>query len=242
MSLTPWPPHKLDGLVSASEMPSVLAELEKISAETPSGVSVAALHILKNEMHKVDLGPEARRVEYERIFYPPGGLGHRVRKLWRGAPGTKAPGLARGLLEDLRYWLRGQDAERFRERCDEYFWEVMVPEIDARFGRLAGPMANTVNEAIMNYAEYSFRRYAFRRRVKVHLFKTEGELGYAILRPLGSRLRTFDPLALKTKHLGDLHTGRRGWGFTIMLGQALFISFDHSPHRRGMMIIVGPES
>lgn len=241
MSASSRSAKQLDGLLSEAEIPPVLAELEKLSAEIPSGVSVAALHILKNEMHRVELGPEARRVEYERVFCPPGGLGHRVRTLWHESRGVKPLGVARGLLDDLRSWLRGRDAERFRERCDAYFWEVMVPEIDARFGRLAGPMANTVNEAIMNYAEYSFRRYAFRRRLKVHLFKTEGELGYAILRPLGTRLHTFDPLALKTKHLGDLHTGRRGWGFTIMLGQALFISFDHSPHRRGMMIIVGPE-
>ncbi|NJL26937.1 MAG: hypothetical protein HC897_03150 [Thermoanaerobaculia bacterium] len=230
----------LDGLLAAAEIPPVLEELEKISAETQSGVSVAALHILKNEMHRVALAPEARRIECERIFYPPGGLGHQLRNL-RHQRGGSALGLVKGALEDVRFWFRGTDAERFRDRCDEYFWEVMVPEIESRFGRLAGPMANTINEAIMNYAEYSFGRWAVRRRIKVHLFKTEGELGYAILRPLGTRMRTFDPLALKTKHLDDLHTGRRGWGFTIMLGQALFISFDHSPHRRGMMIIVGPE-
>ena len=34
---------------------------------------------------------------------------------------------------------------------------------------------------------------------------------------------------------------QRGWGHTLLMQRALFISFDHSVNRRGMMIIVGPE-
>ena len=101
---------------------------------------------------------------------------------------------------------------------------------------------NTVNEAIINYAEYSFRRWSIRRQVIAHIFHTEDDLGYAIIRPRGSRLRVFNPLDLKEKSAETLEESKRGWGHTILMRRALFISFDKAPKRRGMMIIVGADS
>ena len=62
-----------------------------------------------------------------------------------------------------------------------------------------------------------------------------------IIHPQGGRPRTFDPAALKTKMMGPLRGAKRGWGHTIILERALFIGFDQTPERRGMMIVVGPD-
>ena len=117
-----------------------------------------------------------------------------------------------------------------------------MPAIEENFGEVAEPLMNTINEAIINYAEYSFRRWAALRRITAQIFLTEGELAYGIVRPYGTRLRLFDPLKLKEKQPGALHEMQRGWGHTLLMRRALFISFDHSPTNRGLMIIVGPES
>ncbi len=230
---------KLDGITSDEELPSVIAELEELSENSPS-IRLGALHILKNELGELDLDAESRGIEYERRFLVPGSLWHKARRALRGPDGGLGTACRR-LAADFGAWLRRDDSEGFRDRCDQTFFEQIVPEIDANFGDLAGPMNNTINEAIINYAEYSFKRYALGRRIAVHMFKTEGNLGYAIVRPLGTRLRAFDPLALKKKHPTELHKAKRGWGFTIMMERALFISFDRAERMRGMMVIVGPE-
>lgn len=241
MSEKNWPPEGFDDLVTDEQLPSVIAELERIAEEAPNEPRVGAIHVLKNELGQFRSGLEHRELEYSRVFCLPGTWGYRWGRLreWAREEGWGAA--LRRLLDDFAAWFRGEDNERFRDRCDHYFWAEIVPEIEANFGDLAEPMANTVNEAIINYAEHSFGPRAMRRRVKAHLFKTEGELGYAIVRPFGTKLVTFDPLQLKQKKLTDLKTGKRGWGFTIMLSRALFISFDSTPRRRGMMIIVGPD-
>ena len=203
-------------------------------AAVGSSFSVAAIQVLKNELEPAAPGTE-RQVLFEQEFTIPGALGRRLRDMYKGGP---KPGLA-GLLANFTAWLTGRNTELFRDRCDAYFWEELVPIIEQNFGELAEPFMNTVNEAIINYAEYSFRRWAALRRITVQIFLTEDDLAYCIVRPYGTRLRFFDPLKLKEKQAGSIHEMRRGWGHTLLMQRALFISFDHSPTNRGLMIVVG---
>ena len=139
-------------------------------------------------------------------------------------------------------WLRGGGAETFRDACDRAFWKRMVPTITEAFGDLAEPFLNTINEMIINYAEYSFKSWALFRRITAQVFLTDDRLAYGIVRPHGWPQRVFDPLKLKEKKADTLSEMRRGWGHTLLMRRALFISFDHSPKRRGMMVVIGPES
>jgi len=227
---------RLDELVSRQDVPKLLSELEEVAA-AGSSFSVAAIQVLKNELEPVDPGAE-REVLYSREFMIPGGLRRRLWDIYRG--GSK-PGLL-NVLGNFSAWLTGRNSELFRDRCDAYFWKELVPAIEENFGELAEPVMNTVNEAIINYAEYSFRRWAALRRITVHMFLTEDELAYCVIRPYGTRLRFFDPLKLKQKEVGAIHEMRRGWGHTLLMQRALFISFDHAPTNRGLMIIVGADT
>lgn len=213
------PSHRLEEAVS---------DLESMAESSP--LSVAAVHILKNELGDVSELTYRRRLLHSQRFTLPGGS---VRR-WLTRPGRA--------LQDLLAWLRGDDSQRFRDRCDSRFWSAVVPVLEEHFGVVAEPLMNTANEAVINYAEYSFRSWALARRIALHIFYTEDDLGYAIIRPLGSRLRVFDPLDLKRKSADTLQESKRGWGHTIVMRRALFISFDKSPRRRGMMIVVGTDS
>ncbi len=224
--------ERLDKIVPRAEVPRLLEELEEMPGGE-SSFSVAAIQVLKNELEPVADGVE-REVLFQESFVLPGRLGRRIRDIYRR-------GGLRRLWANFVAWLAGSDSQRFRDRCDAYFWDELVPVIEKSFGTVAEPFMNTINEAIINYAEYSFRRWAALRRIGVQIFLTEGELAYAIVRPYGTRLRLFDPLKLKEKQPGAIHQMRRGWGHTLLMRRALFISFDHSPTNRGLMIIVGPE-
>ena len=197
-----------------------------------SSFSVAAIQVLKNELEPAAPGTD-REILFEAEFTIPGGFWRRLHGISHSG---KKPGLV-SLLSNLRAWLAGRDAERFRDRCDGYFWEELVPAIEENFGELAEPFMNTINEAIINYAEYSFRRWAALRRITAQLFVTEGELAYGIVRPYGTRLRLFDPLKLKEKEPGALYEMRRGGGHTLLMRRALFISFDHTPTNRGRVVV-----
>jgi len=227
--------QRLDNIVPRAEVPRVLSELEEMAGDG-SSFSVAAIQVLKNELGPAASGTQ-REILFQAEYVIPGRLGRRLRDIYRS--GSK-PGLGR-LWAYLLAWLTGKDAERFRDRCDAYFWEELVPDIEENFGSVAEPLMNTINEAIINYAEYSFRRWAALRRITAQIFFTEGELAYGIVRPYGMRLRLFDPLKLKEKRPGTIQQMKRGWGHTLLMRRALFISFDHSPTNRGLMIIVGPE-
>lgn len=217
----------LDQVVpDSSRLEEVVSDLEDLADRSPL-ISVAAIHILKNELGALDGDAVRREILFERRFSLPGGLLARLRS-------------PRRVLGDLWAWLSGADQTRFRDRCDQRFWETVVPVIEAEFGEVAEPMMNTAAEAIINYAEYSFKPWSLGRRVTAHLFLTEDQLGYAIVRPRGLRLRVFDPLALKEKSPETLADHKRGWGHTILMRQALFMSFDKTPRRRGLMIVVGP--
>ncbi len=221
----------LGGIIDEGSIPTVISELEQMADEAPV-VSMGAIYILKNELSSLEPSAIRRTVLFDASFDIPG--------LCLNRPFGEAS-LFQALSEcagDLWWWLTGRDIERFRDRCDRFFWEQMVPVITANFGELADPVMNTINEAIINYAEYSFGRWALRRRVHAHLFKTEGNLAYAIIRPSGTRIRSFDPLALRTREPGPR---KRGWGHTLLMERALFLSFDHDPRKRGMMIVVGSE-
>ncbi|MCP4204371.1 MAG: hypothetical protein GY769_20865 [bacterium] len=220
---------RLEGIVSESGIREAISDLEELSRESPV-ISVAAIHVLKNELESVGDDFGKRRVIFERSFTLPGGD--------RNRPGS---GSWKRSLRRWGAWLSGGGAELFRDDCDRCFWERMVPSITAEFGALADPFMNTINEVIINYAEYSFKEWALWRRVSAQIFLTDGELAYGIVRPHGLRQRIFDPLALKEKKAETLRDMRRGWGHTLLMGRALFISFDHSPKRRGMMIVVGPD-
>lgn len=228
----------LDGIISRADLPEVIADLEGLAAHAPV-IGVAAINVLKNELAPAAEG-ERRRLVFEAEFELPGGLGYRLRRRRRLA----RQGQNRGgsLLGDLGAWLAGADAERFRDRCDRYFYEEMAPVIEANFDELADPFLNTINEAIINYAEHGFKPWALGRRVSVVVFRTEGNLAYGIVRPSGTRLRPFDPLTLTEKKADALHNMKRGWGHTLLMQRALFISFDQEPRRRGLMIVIGPES
>ena len=128
---------------------------------------------------------------------------------------------------------------RFSTHERSMLWRSIVPVITEGFGPLADPLMNTINEAIINYAEYSFNCWSLRRRIRIHVFKTDAELAYAIIRPSGTRLKSFDPLELKTRPTGSRKLKKRGWGHTLLMERALFLSFDQAEKRRGMMIIVG---
>lgn len=198
-------------------------------AERDPILTVAAVHVLKNDLGDISGLARRRKLLHSQRFTLPGGsFGDWLRR----------PGRALG---DLAAWLGGDDGERFRDRCDSRFWETVVPFLEKNFGPVAEPLMNTANEAIINYAEYSFGSWALRRRIAVHLFHTDDDLGYAIVRPLGSRLRVFDPLELKERSAETLEESKRGWGHTILMRRALFVSFDKSPRRRGLMIVVGAE-
>ncbi len=227
---------RLDKLVPRADVPQLLEELQEMAADG-SSFSVAAIQVLKNELELPASGTE-REILFQAEYIIPGGLGRRLRDIYRS--GAK-PGIGR-LRTNFVAWLTGKDAERFRDRCDAYFWEEIVPDIEENFGSVAEPLMNTINEAIINYAEYSFRRWAALRRITTQVFVTEGELAYGIVRPYGMRLRLFDPLKLKEKQPGAIQDMKRGWGHTLLMRRALFISFDHSPTNRGLMVIVGPEN
>jgi hypothetical protein len=226
---------RLDKIVPRADVPRLLSELDEM-ATSGSSFSVAAIQVLKNELDPPPSGTE-REILFQAEYVIPGRLGRRLRDVYRS--GGK-PGLGR-LWDNFNCWLGGRDAERFRDRCDAYFWKELVPAIEENFGPVAEPFMNTINEAIINYAEHSFRRWAALRRVTAQIFFTEGELAYGIVRPYGTRQRLFDPLKLKEKQPGAIHQMKRGWGHTLLMRRALFISFDHSPTNRGLMIIVGPE-
>lgn len=226
----------LDKIVPLADMPRLLEELEEMAAKG-SSFSVAAIQVLKNELEPPAAGTE-RQILFQAEYVIPGRFWRRMRDIYRS--GDK-PGPGR-LWANFLAWLTGRDAERFRDRCDAYFWNELVPSIEENFGSVAEPFMNTINEAIINYSEYSFRRWAALRRISVQIFFTEDELAYGIVRPYGTRLRLFDPLKLKEKQPGAIQSMRRGWGHTLLMRRALFISFDHSPTNRGLMIIVGPEN
>ena len=202
------------------DLDRAIEDLEALAGEAPV-MSAAAVYILKNELDRIDDPEIGRELIFHRRFH---------------LPEKSAPSWRR-----LRDWLSGRDAIAFRDRCDRAFWEQVVPVIEAQFGELADLVMNTVNEAVINYAEYSFRPWSLGRRVMVDLFLTEGNLAYTIIRPSGTRLAVFDPLELKEKSPETLLNRKRGWGHTILMRRALFVSFDHQPRRRGMMIVLGAD-
>ncbi len=216
---------ELDGSIPDHELETAIADLEELVDRSPV-LSVAAIHVLKNELGDVSQLSHRRLLQSQRFVLPAA-----PSKPWWRSP--------RRALSDVVAWLRGRDQERFRDRCDSHFWRDVVPELEENFGSVAEPLMNTVNEAIINYAEYSFGRWSLGRKVAAHLFHTEDDLGYAIIRPLGTHLRIFDPLSLKEKSAETLEESKRGWGHTILMRRALFISFDKAPTSRGMMIVVG---
>ncbi len=219
---------RLEGIASEGRIREAISDLEKLRTESPV-ISVAAVHVLKNELEPVGSDPASRRLLFERTFHLPAAE----------AAGSASP--ARRWL-GFRESLAGSGAEAFRDACDRSFWRLMVPPITREFGALAEPFMNTINEAIINYAEYSFRPWAAFRRISAQIFLTEDDLAYGIVRPYGLRQRIFDPLAFSEKKADTLREMRRGWGHTLLMRRALFISFDHSPRQRGMMVVVGPES
>ena len=184
--------------------------------------------MLKNELDAA--GPEApaQRLLFERTFTLPD-----------DAEETAPDNVESSLGE----WLRGGAGagERFRDACDHCFWQEIVPPVTDEFGEVAEPFLNTINEVIINYAEHSFKPWALFRRITAQIFLTEDRLAYGIVRPHGLRQRVFDPLALKEKKADTLRNMRRGWGHTLLMQRALFVSFDHSPKQRGMMVVVGPD-
>lgn len=210
----------MDGILPDETLEAAVSDLKELADQSPV-LSVAAMHVLKNELGDVSGVVERRKLLASRRFVLPGDSGG-----WSNFPG----------------WLAGTNNIAFRDRCDSAFWGQVVPYLEENFGDVAEPLMNTVNEAVINYAEYSFRRWSMRRRVATQLFLTEDQLGYAIIRPLGTRLRVFDPLELKEKTAETLEETKRGWGHTILMRRALFISFDKSPTRRGLMIVVGPDA
>ncbi len=219
--------NEFDGVIQEQSLEEAVSDLERLAERSPV-LSVAAIHILKNELGEISELSRRKLLRNRRFLLPTAEPLRRLKRPLRA-------------LADLVAWLRGADAVRFRDRCDAHFWRDAVPVIEAEFGPVAEPLMNTVNEAIINYAEYSFKRWSLRRRVAAHLFHTEDNLGYAIIRPLGSRLRVFDPLSLREKSAETLEESKRGWGHTILMRRALFISFDKTPRRRGMMIVVGAD-
>jgi hypothetical protein len=221
-----------DDDIPKSEFEELISDLETVTEKSPV-FSVAAVHILKNELALLDEPAARRNILFDQEFVLPGTFLQRIRGWFPSLPGA---------WQNLTAWLAGRDAQLFRDRCDRAFWDDMVPVIEVKFDNVAEPIMNTVNEAILNYAEYSFKRWALWRKVGVHLFRTEEDLAYAIIRPRGLRVGVFDPLELKEKGPETVLDQKRGWGHTILMRHALFVSFDQAARMRGMMIIVGPES
>ena len=233
--------RRFSGIVSESQIREAISDLEGLSEQAPA-ISVAAIHVLKNELDPAPRGSERRRILFEQSFRLPGSAGRRFRNRLSGGKDSHDEGFLARLMNLCGAWLRGNDAELFRDTCDRYFWQEMVPDIEAGLGDLAHPFLNTINEAIINYAEYSFRRWAIFRSISAQVFSTEENLAYGIIRPHGLRQRAFNPLALKQRgNPGTLGAMQRGWGHTLLMQRALFLSFDHSVSRRGMMIVVGPD-
>lgn len=226
----------LDQVVGDRTIPSVIAELEALDELAP-GVRRGAILILKNVLEESGNGG-SHTIVFNQKFVLPSRFRVRIAKRFanKGAFFTVWE-----LLLDVLHWIRGADGDRFRDLCDRCFWRIMVPSISASFGDLADRVLNTINEAIINYAEYSFRPWSVRRRIHVQLFKTDRDLAYVIIRPSGTRLRSFDPLALRMRSSDTTMAKKRGWGHTLLMERALFLSFDHEPKRRGMLIIIGAE-
>lgn len=228
----------LNHVVGDHTIPSIMAELEELEGLAPA-VRQGAILILKNELGSLPEDDWARKVVFNQEFALPVGFSLRMSKRIKNRGFFFA---VRELVGDLFFWVVGKDQERFRDLCDRCFWRIMVPSISESFGAFADRVLNTINEAIINYAEYSFRPWSARRRIHVHLFKTDRDLAYVIIRPTGTRLRSFDPLALKRRSSDSTMAKKRGWGHTLLMERALFLSFDHEPKRRGMLIIIGPEN
>jgi hypothetical protein len=233
--------RRLDDIVSDRQIREAISDLEQLS-ETSPVISVAAIHVLKNELGTAASGAGRRRVLFEQSFELPGGLGRRIMNRLRRHDGDQGEGFVRRFTTLARAWLEGSDGELFRDTCDRYFWQEMVPAVETGMGDLAEPFLNTINEAIINYAEYSFRPWSIFRTISAQVFLTEGNLAYGIIRPRGTRQQAFDPLSLRQRDkppaIGDM---RRGWGHTLLMQRALFLSFDDSDRERGMMIVVGPD-
>lgn len=204
---------------------------------------MAAIYVLKNELGTAR-GP--RQIRFSSRFHLPGTFLELLAAGWKRLSDQGLVRGAAGLLADLGAWWRGEDRQRFRDLCDRYFWRRMVPVIEREFGDLAGPLANTINETIINYAEYSFPPRTLGRRVIAQIFLTTGprlgDLAYGIVRPGGSRLATFDPLKLRAKRPGPITEMKRGWGHAILMEQTLFLSFDETASGRGVLFVVGPET
>jgi hypothetical protein len=227
----------MQGMIGDSELPTVVSELEEIKHEAPR-VTQGAILILKNELDPKSADDPKRNVLFERSYTIPEPIASRIRDSFRKGQMLLWVKL---ILREFWLWLKGNDNAAFRDRCDSYFWKKLVPDINEAFGDMADHVLNTINEAIINYAEHSFGRHAMRRQIHVFLFKTDDDLAYAVIRPSGSPQRTFNPLSLQTRPKGIRSPLKRGWGHTLIMERALFLSFDRHPDRRGMLIIMGPE-
>ena len=232
---------RLGNIVSDHQLREAIADLEQLSEKSPV-ISVAAVHVLKNELGRLAGGARKREILFEQSFHLPGRLGQRILNRVKSDGSSRDEGLVSRCVTLAVAWLKGRDATLFRDTCDRYFWKEMVPAIEEGLGDLASPFLNTINEAIINYAEYSFRRWSVFRGISAQVFLTEDDLVYAIVRPSGIRQRSFDPLELKQRTgLRQLDSMRRGWGHTLLMERSLFISFDDTAKGRGMMIVVGPD-
>lgn len=224
----------LEEMIDPEAASSLISDLEQLTGEQPY-VTAGAIYVLKNLLEPKTADDPKRTVLFDRSFVLPGGFWEWIRDSRRRNGFASA---VREIASDSWLWLKGCDSERFRDRCDRSFWRHLVPEVTAGIGAAADHVLNTINEAIINYAEYSFAKRALGRRIHVRLFMTEGNLAYAIIRPSGSRLRQFDPLALRQRSPGS-KPQKRGWGHTLMMERALFVSFDAKTRPRGMLIITG---
>ncbi len=224
-------------VIDESTIHSIVAELEGMAKESPI-VAHGAIYILKNELVPAAADAPKRRLTFNRTYVLP----HRtIRRLTSAARNKNLFATLMALAREGWLWLAGRDSEIFRDRCDRCFSRTLAPDVIAELDSMADVVLNTVNEAIINYAEHSFDKHALRRRIHVRIFQTDNDLVYVIVRPSGTRFQPFDPLSLTTRPQGTSHLKKRGWGHTLIMERALFLSFDRTPQHRGMLIILRPE-
>lgn len=133
-----------------------------------------------------------------------------------------------GLLAWVRDVRQNGPGLRYREWCDGQFSGCIAPVVMSSFGDLGDTLCNTLNEAIMNYAEHAYLPVVREREIGVQVtlagYGDGRRAAWGVVSvPEDARLvAPLNPARLQRKKLGEgTRPGKgsyRGWGTTILAG------------------------